>query len=105
MKLSSFITLIIAAFGSLTISAKEVSIELPAETGTYKDAEGVQLAQTFCITCHSTEYVAVQPPMPAKFWTAEVLKMREKYAAPVPAEMDAKLVEYLVKAYGVPDKK
>lgn len=80
---------------------KEVSIELPAETGTYKQAEGVQLAQTFCMQCHSTEYTVIQPPMPAKFWDAEVKKMRDKYAAPIPAEMDAKLVEYLVKAYGV----
>ncbi len=99
---------LIAALGLISTwsaQSKEVAVELPAETGTYKQAEGVQLAQTFCITCHSTEYVAYQPALPAKFWTAEVLKMREKYAAPVPPELDAKLVEYLVKAYGVADKK
>ena len=41
--------------------------------------------------------------MPAKFWDAEVKKMREKYFAPLPPEMDARLVDYLVKAYGVTD--
>jgi mono/diheme cytochrome c family protein len=83
----------------LTLS-KEVSIELPPEIATYKPAAGVELAQSFCVQCHSVEYTAVQPPMPAKFWDAEVKKMRDKYFAPIPAEMDAKLVDYLVAAYG-----
>ncbi|MCE9519906.1 MAG: cytochrome c [Verrucomicrobia bacterium] len=78
----------------------ELSIELPPETGAYKQVAGVELAQAFCVQCHSVEYTAIQPPMPAKFWDAEVKKMREKYFAPVPPEMDAKLVEYLTIAYG-----
>lgn len=85
--------------------ATELAIELPPETGVYRQAEGVELAQAFCIQCHSVEYAAIQPPMPAKFWDAEVKKMREKYFAPVPPEMDAKLVEYLVNAYGAGAKK
>lgn len=83
------------------LRATEVSIELPPETAAYKAGKGVELAQAFCVQCHSVEYTATQPPMPAKFWEAEVKKMREKYFAPVPPEMDAKLVEYLVQAYGV----
>jgi cytochrome c553 len=82
------------------LPAAELVIELPPETGAYRQAEGVELAQAFCVQCHSVEYTAVQPPMPAKFWDAQVKKMREKYFAPVPPEMDARLVEYLVKAYG-----
>ncbi len=87
------------------LRAGETVIELPAETATYKPAKGVELAQAFCVQCHSVEYTAIQPPMPMKFWEAEVKKMREKYFAPVPVEMDAKLVEYLVSAYGVPEAK
>ncbi len=86
-----------------SLRAGETVIELPAETATYKPGKGVELAQAFCMTCHSVEYTAIQPPMPMKFWDAEIKKMREKYAAPIPPELDAKLVEYLVKAYGVPD--
>ena len=91
--------LVLALIGLLR--GKEVSIELPPETGTFKYAPGVELAQSFCVQCHSVEYTVIQPPLPAKFWDAEVKKMRDKYAAPIPPEMDAKLVEYLVKAYGV----
>ena len=80
---------------------RETSIELPPESETYKKATGVELAQSFCVQCHSVEYTVIQPPLPAKFWDAEVKKMRDKYAAPIPPEMDAKLVDYLVKAYGV----
>lgn len=78
----------------------EVSIELPPETGTYKKAPGVEQAQAFCLQCHSVEYVAIQPPMPRKFWEGEVAKMRDKYFAPVPKELDPKIVDYLMAAYG-----
>jgi mono/diheme cytochrome c family protein len=89
------------ALGALgLLRATEVSIELPPETATYKDAPGAELARSFCVQCHSVEYTAIQPPMPRKFWEAEVAKMRDKYYAPVPKEMDAKLVDYLLKAYG-----
>jgi hypothetical protein len=43
--------------------------------------------------------------MKQPFWEAEVTKMREKYFALIPKEMDAKIVEYLVKAYGVSEAK
>ena len=84
------------------LRAGETVIELPDETATYKPAKGVELAQAFCVQCHSVEYTAIQPPMPMKFWDAEVKKMREKYFAPVPPELDAKLADYLVSAYGIP---
>ncbi len=73
----------------------------PAETGSYKPGKGVELAQGLCITCHSTEYVSSQPPLPRKFWEATVKKMKEKYAAPLPEDATA-LVEYLTTAYGAP---
>ncbi|MEI6534503.1 MAG: hypothetical protein WCN98_04105 [Verrucomicrobiaceae bacterium] len=97
-----FSCVVLAAIAiTASLRAGETVIELPAETATYKPGKGVELAQAFCVQCHSVEYTVIQPPMPMKFWEAEVKKMREKYFAPVPAEMDAKLVEYLVKAYGV----
>jgi sulfite dehydrogenase (cytochrome) subunit B len=99
-----FLSLLIASVVCIA-RATEVSIELPPETAKFKDAEGVQLAQTFCIQCHSSEYVAMQPPMKRAFWEAEVTKMREKYFAVTPKEMDAKIVDYLLKAYGVSEAK
>lgn len=71
----------------------------PAETGTYKPGQGVELAQSLCITCHSVEYVSTQPPLPRKFWDGVVKKMKDKYGAPLPDETTA-LVDYLTTVYG-----
>lgn len=100
-------TLLIAlSVGVIATSyAAEVSITLPPETGTYTKGPGVELAQTNCLICHSTEYVSTQPPMPRKFWEAAVKKMKEKYGAPTPDAQVPSLVDYLTATYGIPDKK
>jgi hypothetical protein len=87
------------------VRAAEVSIVLPPETGTYKKAPGIELMQANCLMCHSSEYVASQPPMPRKFWEASVKKMKEKFGAPTPDAQVAALVDYLTANYGVPEKK
>lgn len=84
--------------------AAEVTIALPPETGTYRTAPGVELAQANCLICHSTEYVSTQPPMPRKYWEATVKKMKEKFGAPTPDAQVAALVDYLAATYGAPEK-
>lgn len=104
MKTTFFSAVLLAAtVGSLF--GGEVTITLPPETGTYRQAPGVELAQANCLMCHSTEYVAMQPPMPRKFWEAAVKKMKEKFGAPTPDTQVAALVDYLTANYGVPEKK
>jgi mono/diheme cytochrome c family protein len=89
----------------VSLFAGEVSITLPAETGPYKTGAGAELAQANCMICHSTDYVASQPPMPRKFWEATVKKMKEKYGAPLPDAQVVALVDYLASSYGAPEKK
>jgi mono/diheme cytochrome c family protein len=98
-------TLTLATLGLLAAAAcaAPITITLPAETATFKPGKGAELAQANCLVCHSVEYIATQPPMPRKFWEANVKKMIEKYAAPIPAEATATLAEYLTTTYGVPD--
>lgn len=107
MKIMKSAIFFVFAVSVLALSSlgKEVTITLPAETGAYKKAPGVELAQANCMICHSTEYVATQPPMPRKFWEAAVKKMKEKFGAPTPDEQIAALVDYLTANYGVPDQK
>ncbi len=83
--------------------AGEVTITLPVETAVIKPGKGAELAQANCLICHSADYISSQPPMPRKFWDAEVKKMIEKYAAPTPPEIAAALAEFLTATYGVPD--
>lgn len=83
------------------LSRAEVKkIELPPEPVKFKDGKGAELAQSYCFTCHSVEYIATQPPMLRKFWEAAVVKMRDKFGAPLPEEAIQPLVDYLTENYG-----
>jgi mono/diheme cytochrome c family protein len=103
-------TLLIPTLALLSIAASisfadELKITLPTETATLRTGKGIELAQTNCMVCHSADYIQTQPPMPRKFWEAEVKKMREKYGAPTPEDTIPTLVDYLASTYGVPDAK
>ncbi|HEY1791113.1 MAG TPA: c-type cytochrome [Verrucomicrobiae bacterium] len=89
----------LVAIGS-RMGAEIVSITLPPETGTYKNASGVALMNAQCLTCHSTEYVQMQPPLSLKAWTGEVVKMQQKYGAPVPTNVIPDIAYYLAVNYG-----
>ena len=77
-----------------------MKIELPAETGVFKSAPGVEIANGQCLICHSVEYVETQPRMPRPFWAASLKKMREKYGSAIPEEQVEPLLDYLAKHYG-----
>ncbi|MDB6026188.1 MAG: cytochrome [Verrucomicrobiales bacterium] len=85
---------------SVVAQAEVVKIELPVETAVYKSGPGADLANAQCLTCHSADYILMQPPMPAKFWKGAVDKMIGKYAAPIPTNSVDALVEYFAKNYG-----
>lgn len=85
-----------------TAAAKPLSYRLPDETAVLRPGAGpgFDAAQNNCLSCHSPDYMAMQPPKSgARFWEAEVTKMIKVYRAPI-AEGDAKLIaEYLAQAY------
>ncbi|GJE58036.1 SorB family sulfite dehydrogenase c-type cytochrome subunit [Methylobacterium trifolii] len=77
---------------------------LPEEMAQFRpgrgDKAGHAAAQANCLTCHSADYVAMQPPgKGAAFWEAEVTKMIKVYHAPI-GEADAKAISaYLAATY------
>jgi sulfite dehydrogenase len=87
-------------FGGL-FQAAALDIQLPPETGAFKQDVGAEIANGQCLTCHSVEYVVIQPPMQRAFWKAEVQKMQQKYGAPIPEAQVEAVVDYLTKNYGV----
>ena len=83
--------------------ATVVTIRLPGEGGAaFKAGTGIELAQTYCLTCHSAAYVATQPVLSKSQWTAEVTKMKAAYAAKIPDEQVAPIAQYLTDTYGKP---
>ncbi len=75
----------------------------PKETSHFIEGPGVQLAQRYCLSCHSADYVSTQPPhMPAAFWQGEVNKMRANYGATIPDDAAKAITDYLVATYTEP---
>jgi cytochrome c551/c552 len=81
--------------------ATALDIQLPPETGAFKQDKGAEIANGQCLICHSVEYVVMQPPMPRAFWKSSVQKMQQKYAAPIPDDQVEAVVDYLTKNYGI----
>lgn len=97
-----FITLSV----SQAFVAVGATIKLPEETAAYKAIPGVELANGYCLTCHSADYAAYQPPdMPRAFWLAEVTKMKNVFGALISDDQVAAIVDYFVRAYGDPKDK
>jgi sulfite dehydrogenase len=88
-------------FVAAAARAAALDIHLPPETGAFKQAAGAEIANGQCLTCHSVEYVIIQPPMQRAFWKAEVVKMQQKYGAQIPDAQVEPVIDYLTKNYGV----
>ena len=93
-------------FGALAMSgvcAGALEITLPPDSTTLRssDLPGYTIAESKCLTCHSTEYIQYQPAtLGRSYWKATVAKMRKPFGAVLDeAEIEA-LTEYLVKTYG-----
>ena len=73
---STHVAAVFIAAISLVTAATPVTalkIELPPESTTLRPGAGSDLAMRQCMTCHSADYVAIQPPgKPLAFWKAEV---------------------------------
>lgn len=79
------------------------TISLPVDVGpTFKPGPSVAATQQYCVTCHSSAYVAMQPPLTAAQWTAEVTKMQRAYGAPIPPDAVSTIEQYLTSEYGKP---
>jgi hypothetical protein len=78
-----------------------LNLNLPPETARLRAGPGAELANAYCILCHSADYISTQPRLSRVSWRAAVEKMRDKYGAPIPADKVDTLAEYLVKNYGL----
>lgn len=61
------------------------------------------LVEANCAACHSLDYIVMNSVfLDRKGWQAEVTKMVKVNGAEIADEEQAKIIDYLVEAYGVP---
>ena len=82
------------------LNAEVMTLILPPETAVLKPGNGAQMAKAQCLTCHSADYISMQPLKGMDFWKAEVQKMKDKYGAPIPSDQMDELSAYLTGTYG-----
>lgn len=84
----------------LAAASTIVTVNLPRPGIAFKAGPGSDVTTANCETCHSAAYVYTQPPLNRAQWTAEVLKMKNSYGAPIdPANVDT-IVDYLLSQNG-----
>lgn len=59
-----------------------------------------EVAQQYCLICHSFGYVLNQGKKSRPYWTGTVAKMVNEFKAPIPKEDQQTIINYLVKHYG-----
>ena len=81
--------------GSFATLASEGQLKLANDADT-------TLVLARCAVCHSVDYIQMNSPfMKRATWEAEVKKMIKAYGAPVADEEASRIVDYLVRHYGV----
>ena len=66
-----------------------------------KEGKNKELVQAYCSACHSVDYIMMNSKfLDRKGWEAEINKMI-KLGAPLNKEDSEKIVDYLVKNYGI----
>ena len=94
-----------AAFAATKVAPPKgtATISLPGDAGmAFKPGPGAAAAQGACLSCHSSAYVSTQPALTKAQWTAEVVKMKTVYGAPIADDQVPVIAEYLTANYGKP---
>jgi sulfite dehydrogenase (cytochrome) subunit B len=93
---------VLLALVASAIAAADKTIPMPSDHAyaTLKPGPGLEVTRQQCVSCHSTDYIVMQPRGNAKQWDGVVTKMIKVFGAPV-NDQDAKtIVEYLATQYG-----
>ena len=93
------ISLALLATSVLSLHAADEWV-LPKGEPALKPGKNAPLVTGQCLVCHSVDYITTQPPLTRAAWEAIVVKMRDKYGAPIPPAHLQSVVDYLAANYG-----
>ena len=77
------------------VAATTRSITFPTDPFSFQPGSGQEIASTYCVICHSADYIYTQPLHSQKTWTEIIKKMKLAFGCPIPDESIALLSEYL----------
>ncbi len=66
----------------------------------FQSEEGEELFKANCITCHTLQYIDMQPNFTRKTWEKITDKMIKNFGAPIPDSTAKKIVDYLMAIKG-----
>ena len=84
------------SFADETKSATR-SISLPSDSFSFQSGQGQEIANTYCLICHSADYIYMQPEHSKKKWQAIITKMQRVFGCPIPQDQIPALSTYLFK--------
>lgn len=92
--MKAILALAAAALVAMPALADEKPVQL-------KDGPNRDLVAGNCGACHTVDYIRTNSPFLDKAgWTAEVTKMVNAFGAPISADDQAKIIDYLAQNYG-----
>ena len=71
------------------------SLSLPHDPISFQQGPGSNIASSYCLICHSAEYVYTQPPHSQERWMEIIKKMKHTFGCPIPDEQISPLARYL----------
>ena len=92
---------LLIGLAGISALAADKGWKLPPENVKIEKAPGAELVMAQCALCHSLDYISIQPRLDRAAWMAAIMKMKDRYGAPILDQSTNAMVEYLVKNYGV----
>jgi hypothetical protein len=68
---------------------------LPQDPLFFQPGPGQEVANTYCLICHSADYIYTQPLHSQEKWQSLVLKMKQVFGCPIPDDQISLLAAYL----------
>ncbi len=95
-------SVLVLLFIPLAAWGADKSIALPSDNphAALKPGPGVEVTRYHCVSCHSTDYIVMQPHGDAKQWEGVVKKMINVFGAQISEQEVKAIVEYLASHYG-----
>ncbi|WP_437557866.1 hypothetical protein [Acidithiobacillus sulfuriphilus] len=94
-------TAVAGAASAPKIHWKSERITLPTSDLTFTGPGG-QVLNTYCLMCHSADFVNEQPAVSLATWKVEVSKMKNAFGAPIPEDQIDHIAEVLYQRFGPP---